>query len=162
MTVTGVVPTTGGLLITIGTPTPGALVGDTLEVNASVAAAAPLARVEAHLEGLSTELQPYPAGFWGTQTLWKGTIDLSLLHYGQYFVVVTATDVANATTTDSVLFERNPLKGGGSTETDKKNKLVAPAEPPQPKTAPVTPVPPASPAPPAPPARPRGSLRASP
>lgn len=132
VTVTGDPGAVGDLLIRIGRPMPGELVADALDVSVSVASSRPLVRVEAHLEGATLELAPHPVGFYGLQTLWKGTLDISLLHFGEYYVVVTATDGA-ATATDSALFERDPVKkSGGTAGAGKKNKLVAPVVLPRP------------------------------
>ena len=128
VTVTGAVQSGGDMLISFAVPLPGAIVGDTLEVYADVSTSQPITRVEAIFNGLTVPLVRRAAGAMGGAWLWYGVFDISGVHFGQYFVLVTATDARNATATDSVLFERDPVKqGGGLTGPARTNKLVAPA-----------------------------------
>ena len=127
VSVTGGVEPAGDMLISFAVPRPGALVGDTLEVYADVSTSQLIARVEAIFNGVSIPLVKVPAGALGGSWLWHGVFDISGVHFGEYYVLVTATDARHFVSTDSVLFERNPVKkAGGGAGPGKTNKLVAP------------------------------------
>ncbi len=124
--VTGTVAAAGDLVISFAVPAPGAIVGDSLEVFANVSSSQPLARVEASFQGTTLRLVLKPVPPKGG-LFWYGLFEIATVRFGKYYVLVTATDMRNATATDSVLFERNPrLKGGGAAGPGRTNKLVAP------------------------------------
>lgn len=121
------------LVVSFARPAPGEIVGDTLEILANASSSSPIALVEAIFDGTRLPLVKVPAGALGGTWLWHGIFFIATVHFGKYYVVVTATDLATATATDSVLFERDPVKkGGGSAGESKKNKLVAPVVLPKP------------------------------
>lgn len=133
----------GDLVISFAVPAPGEIVGDTLEVYANVSSTQPIAQVVAMFNGVALTLVKVPAGALGGSWLWYGSFDISTVRFGLYYVLVTATDARGATVTDSVLFERDTRKkGGGSLGPEKKDKVVAPSEPPKPDTTSVPPAPP--------------------
>ena len=83
----------GDMLISFAVPQPGETVGDTLEVYANVSTSQPIARVEAIFNGVALPLVKVAAGALGGAWLWHGVFDVSGAHFGQYYVLVTATDV---------------------------------------------------------------------
>lgn len=127
VSVPGAVENAGDMLISFAVPQPGALVGDTLEVAANVSTIQSIASVQAIFNGVAQPLVKVSVGALGGSWLWYGSFDISAIHFGPYYVLVTATDARGFTTTDSVLFERDPVKkGGGAAGPGKTNKLVAP------------------------------------
>ncbi len=132
VSVAGAVELAGDMLISFAVPQPGEIVGDTLEVYADVSTGQPLARVEAIFNGVALPLVKVAAGALGGAWLWHGVFDVSGVHFGPYYVLVTATDIRGFVSTDSVLFERDPVKkGGGAAGPGRTNKLVAPVAAPR-------------------------------
>jgi hypothetical protein len=116
------------MLVTIGIPAPGEIVGDTLEVFASVRSSQPLVRVEAHFQGVTIPMEERRVGFFGQGIIWYALFNIEAVRFDTYYVAVSAVDVNDEVAADSVLFERNPrIKGGVGANPEKKNKLVAPA-----------------------------------
>jgi hypothetical protein len=126
ITVTG--PIAPGVVVTIGTPVPGQIVGDTLAVHAVATSSYPITGAVATVGSRQIPLTRIFIGASGVIEAWVGTMNLSGTFYGTEQVLVTATDSQNTFGIDSVSFVRKKLVLGGSSPAPRL-KQVVPAVP---------------------------------
>ena len=108
-------PTDPGIVVTIAVPSANIPIGDTLSVVATARSLFPITGVVATAGGQQLALILSPVGPAGhTSLAWIGTINLASVRFGQYDLVVTATDVRGHRGVSSITFERNPRAAGGS------------------------------------------------
>ena len=105
------------IVVTIALPMGNIPVGDTLSVVATARSLFPITNVVVAAGGQQLALIYAVIGFGPSGRLsmaWIGTLNLASLRFGQYNLVVTATDVRNHHGVTSVTFERDPRVAGGS------------------------------------------------
>lgn len=108
------------IVVTIPTPTPGAVVGDTMTVIATVQSLHPMVGAVASVGGQTTTLTfgeisgVGPKGEGPPPMGWSAILNLSSLPFGPYALVITATDTRGHRGVSAVAFVRNPRVPGGS------------------------------------------------
>jgi uncharacterized protein YjdB len=103
-------------------PEPDETVGDTLRIYSSASARHAIVRVYAKAADRETELTPIPVGYHGLQTAWIGRLDLSVVRYGPYELVITATDVNGNQGIATIPFKRGTREGAGGIRLPARNK----------------------------------------
>ena len=109
--VTAVIDT--DIVVSIMTPVPGAVVGDTMAVASSVRSLYPITSVVAQIGGQQTSLT-FGSLPGSGKPGWYTTVEISTLPFGPYAIVVTATDNRGHHGVQAVGFIRNPRVPGGS------------------------------------------------
>lgn len=118
--------TDSNIVVTIAIPTGNIPLGDTLSVVATARSPFPIATVVVTAGGQQLALIYALVGPAGHQApAWIGTMNLASLRFGQYDLVVTATDNHGHHGVTSVTFERNPrVAGGGRLPTPNKQRVI--------------------------------------
>ena len=118
--------TDSNIIVTIAIPAGIIPVGDTLSVVATARSPFPIVSVGATAGGQQLALIYSLVGPSGHQVpAWIGTMNLASLRFGQYDLVVTATDSRGHHGVTSVTFERNPrVAGGGKVPTPNKQRVI--------------------------------------
>lgn len=115
------------IVVTIAEPTASIPVGDTLAIVATARSLLPITGVMVTAGGQQLALI---YGLVGRPDhgapAWIGTINLASLRFGQYDLVVTATDIRGHRGVSSVTFERNPRSAGGSKVPTSNKQRTAP------------------------------------
>ena len=116
------------IVVTIALPMGNIPVGDTLSVVATARSLFPITNVVVAAGGQQLALIYAVIGVGPSGRLsmaWIGTLNLASLRFGQYNLVVTATDVRNHHGVTSVTFERDPrVVGGGRLPTPNKQRMT--------------------------------------
>ncbi len=113
------------IVVTIAEPTASIPVGDTLAIVATARSLLPITGVVATAGGQQLALILAPVGRLNALA-WIGTMNLASLRFGQYDLVVTATDIRGHRGVSSVTFERNPRSAGGSKVPTSNKQRTAP------------------------------------
>ena len=113
-----------GVTIAVGTPTAGAILGDTLRLVAAARSANHITGVVATVGTRELPLTRQLIGASGVIEGWIGTMLLSGMAYGPMEVVLKATDSQNVFGVDSVAFTRIKTVLGGKSYPAPKKDLV--------------------------------------
>ncbi len=113
------------IVVTIAEPTASIPVGDTLAIVATARSLLPITGVVATAGGQQLALILAPVGRLNALA-WIGTMNLASLRFGQYDLVVTATDIRGHRGVSSITFERNPRSAGGSKVPTSNKQRTAP------------------------------------
>ena len=101
------------IVVTIAVPSGSIPVADTLTIVATARSLLPITGVVATAGGQQLALILGTVGRLNALA-WIGTMNLASLRFGQYDLVVTATDIRGHRGVTSITFERNPRAAGGS------------------------------------------------
>ena len=116
------------IVVTIALPMGNIPVGDTLSVVATARSLFPITNVMATAGGQQLALIYAVIGVGPSGRLsmaWIGTMNLASLRFGQYDLVVTATDILGHHGVMSVTFQRDPrIAGGGRLPTPNKQRMA--------------------------------------
>ena len=114
------------IVVTIAIPTGNIPLGDTLSVVATARSLFPVTGVAITAGGQQLALIYGLVGPAGHQVpAWIGTMNLASLRFGQYDLVVTATDNRGHHGVTSVTFQRDPrVAGGGKVPTPNKQRMT--------------------------------------
>ena len=124
LTVTTAVDTE--IVVSIGLPVDNIPVGDTMDVVAAVRSRYPITSVVASVGGKQAAMTF--GRFKSVRVpVWATAMDLSSFRFGNYDVVVTATDSRGHRGVTSKAFYRNPLTAGGGGKAPPANKQLQPA-----------------------------------
>jgi len=109
-------PIDTSVVVSVGVPLPDAAVGDSMAIKATVRSVRPLASVVAMIAGRSAPMQMEEVvSISGVvRQIWVLTADVSLVPYGPFALVVTATDITGARGVRVIPLVRNPNIAGGS------------------------------------------------
>ena len=116
------------IVVTIALPMGNIPVGDTLSVVATARSLFPITNVMVTAGGQQLALTYGVIGVGPSGRLsmaWIGTMNLASLRFGQYDLVVTATDILGHHGVMSVTFQRDPrIAGGGRLPTPNKQRMA--------------------------------------
>ena len=116
------------IVVTIALPMGNIPVGDTLSVVATARSLFPITNVMVTAGGQQLALTYGVIGVGPSGRLsmaWIGTMNLASLRFGQYDLVVTATDIVGHHGVMSVTFQRDPrIAGGGRLPTPNKQRMA--------------------------------------
>lgn len=108
--------------VSFADPDSNEVVGDTLSIYAAASSHNAIVRVHARVSNKETDLTEKRVGFLGLQQAWVGTLDMSLLRYGEYQLIATAYDDKGNSGVGVILFKRGARTGKGGTTLPPKNK----------------------------------------
>ena len=113
------------ITVSFAEPVKDDIIGDTLRIFADVKSRNTVVRVIARIATnipYEVELVPTPIGFTGARIAWKGTLNVTFLHYGATQVVLTSYDAVGNSSVSAQSFQRGAREGTGGTKLPPRSK----------------------------------------
>jgi uncharacterized protein YjdB len=110
------------IAVLFAAPDSNEVVSDTLVAYVTAASRNDIVRVHVRVHNKETDLVRVPVGFFGARISWRGTLDLSDIHFGPYQLVATVYDDKGNVAIASQPFVRGARTGKGGTSIPPRNR----------------------------------------
>jgi hypothetical protein len=110
------------IAVLFAAPDSNEVVSDTLLAYVTAASRNDIVRVHVRVANKETDLVRVPVGFFGARISWRGSLDLSDIHFGPYQLVATVYDDKGNVAVASQPFVRGARTGKGGTSIPPRNR----------------------------------------